>query len=228
MRLLLVEDNERLIESATLGLERVGFTVDSFTTLGEGEAAIESVRYDTIILDLGLPDGDGLVLLSKMRLNGDSTPVLILTARDGVDDRVKGLNIGADDYLLKPFAMEELVARIRALLRRPGGALGSSLTAGNVTFDTTAREVSIDEKAINISRREMGVLEQLMRRKGRVVPKDVLEDKLYGFDEEVTSNSVEVHISRLRKRLLNAEASITIHTLRGVGYLLSEESGAEG
>ncbi|MBL6959250.1 MAG: response regulator [Rhodospirillales bacterium] len=228
MRLLLVEDNERLIESATLGLERVGFTVDSFTTLGEGEAAIESVRYDTIILDLGLPDGDGLVLLSKMRLNGDSTPVLILTARDGVDDRVKGLNIGADDYLLKPFAMEELVARIRALLRRPGGALGSSLTAGNVTFDTTAREVSIDEKAINISRREMGVLEQLMRRKGRVVPKDVLEDKLYGFDEEVTSNSVEVHISRLRKRLLNAEASITIHTLRGVGYLLSEESGPEG
>ena len=149
--------------------------------------------------------------------------MLILTARDGVEDRVRGLDGGADDYLLKPFAMEELIARIRALLRRPGGALGLTLTAGNVSFDTTAREVLVDDSVISVSRREMGVLEQLMRRNGRVVPKDVLEDKLYGFGEEVTSNSVEVHISRLRKRLLKANANISVHTLRGIGYLLSED-----
>ena len=224
MRLLLIEDNPRLIESARTGLEKEGFTVDAFLTLEDGDAAVLSVKYDSVILDLGLPDGDGLEILQGMRNRSDATPVLILTARDGVDDRVRGLNSGADDYLLKPFAMEELVARIRALLRRPGGALGVSLTAGNVSFDTTAREVRIDDVPIAISRREMGVLEQLMRRNGRVVPKDIMEDRLYGFDEEVTSNSVEVHISRLRKRLVKEKASITIHTLRGVGYLLSEEA----
>ncbi|MHA1597348.1 MAG: response regulator [Alphaproteobacteria bacterium] len=223
MRLLLVEDNERLAETTKQGLEKEDFTVDWFGTESEANAALETVSYDTVILDLGLPDGDGLQLLRKMRERGTSTPVMILTARDGVEDRVKGLDGGADDYLLKPFAMEELIARVRALLRRPGGALGLTLTAGNVSFDTAAREVMVDDVSISVSRREMGVLEQLMRRNGRVVPKDVMEDKLYGFGEEVTSNSVEVHISRLRKRLANAKASVTVHTLRGVGYLLSEE-----
>ncbi len=222
MRLLLVEDNRRLAETTKEGLEKESFTVDWFDTAGESEAALDTVSYDAIVLDLGLPDGDGLDLLKQLRGNGASTPVLILTARDGVEDRVKGLDGGADDYLLKPFAMEELIARIRALLRRPGGALGLTLTAGNVCFDTAAREVRVDDVAITVSRREMGVLEQLMRRNGRVVPKDVLEDKLYGFGEEVTSNSVEVHISRLRKRLAKANADIAVHTLRGVGYLLSE------
>jgi len=223
MRLLLVEDNQRLAETTKEGLEKESFTVDWFDTVGESEAAIETISYDAIVLDLGLPDGDGLDVLKQLRAAGSSTPVLILTARDGVEDRVKGLDGGADDYLLKPFALEELIARIRALLRRPGGALGLTLTAGNVAFDTAAREVRINDVAITVSRREMGVLEQLMRRNGRVVPKDVLEDKLYGFGEEVTSNSVEVHISRLRKRLLKANADISVHTLRGVGYLLSEE-----
>lgn len=222
MRLLLVEDNQRLAETTKEGLEKESFTVDWFDTAGESEAAIETVSYDAIVLDLGLPDGDGLDLLKQLRRAGSSTPVLILTARDGVEDRVRGLDGGADDYLLKPFAMEELIARIRALLRRPGGALGLTLTAGNVSFDTAAREVRVEDVAITVSRREMGVLEQLMRRNGRVVPKDVLEDKLYGFGEEVTSNSVEVHISRLRKRLAKANADIAVHTLRGVGYLLSE------
>lgn len=224
MRLLLVEDNQRLAETTKEGLEKESFTVDWFDTAGESEAAIDTVSYDAIVLDLGLPDGDGLDLLKQLRNKGSSTPVLILTARDGVEDRVRGLDGGADDYLLKPFAMEELIARIRALLRRPGGALGLTLTAGNVSFDTAAREVRVDDSAITVSRREMGVLEQLMRRNGRVVPKDVLEDKLYGFGEEVTSNSVEVHISRLRKRLAKANADISVHTLRGVGYLLSEDS----
>jgi DNA-binding response OmpR family regulator len=133
------------------------------------------------------------------------------------------LDGGADDYLLKPFALEELITRIRALLRRLGGAVGFILTAGNVSFDTTAREVLVNGVATTVSRREMGVLEQLMHRNGRVVPKDVLEDNLYGFGEEVTSNSVAAHISRLRKCLAKAKADISIHTLRGDGYLLSED-----
>ncbi len=223
MRLLLVEDNYRLAQTTKEGLEKESFAVDYFGTAKEAESALETVSYDAVVLDLGLPDGDGLKILCDLRARSDSTPVLILTARDGVDDRVRGLDAGADDYLLKPFAMEELVARTRALLRRPGGVLGQTLTAGNVSFDTSAREVRVGKSPISISRREMGVLEQLMRRNGRVVPKDVLEDKMYGFGEEVTSNSVEVHISRLRKRLATVGATISIHTLRGVGYLLSEE-----
>lgn len=224
MRLLLIEDHERFSKFVKDGLEKEGFTVDAFDTAGGGDDALATVQYEAIILDLGLPDADGLTLLREWRERGDETPVLILTARDGIDERVKGLNSGGDDYLLKPFAMEELVARIRALLRRPGGLLGLVITAGNVSFDTTAREVRIDEKTISIPRRELGVLEHLMRRNGRVVPKDVLEDKIYGFGKEVSSNSVEVHVSRLRKRLAGAGANISVHTLRGVGYLLSEES----
>ncbi|MEX0828199.1 MAG: response regulator transcription factor [Haliea sp.] len=224
MRVLLVEDNARLSSFIKKGLSAEGFTIDLFGTVSEAEAALETIQYNVVVLDLGLPDGDGLELLGRLRKQGSAIPVLILTARDGVEDRVLGLNRGGDDYMLKPFAMEELVARMRALMRRPGGALGVTLTAGNVSFDTTAREVCVSEQPISISRREMGVLEQLMRRHGRVVPKDVLEDRIYGFEQQVASNSVEVHISRLRKRLLNAGATINIHTLRGVGYLLSEEN----
>jgi len=228
MRLLLVEDHERFAEFIRLSLEKEGFTVDAVHNAEDADAAHSTVSYDSILLDLGLPDTDGLELLKGWRDRGDETPVLIITARDGVDDRVLGLNLGGDDYLVKPFAIEELVARIRALLRRPGGALGTVMTAGNITFDATAREVQIAGKTIPISRREMGVLEHLMRRLGHVVPKDVIEDKIYGFDEEVSSNSVEVHVSRLRKRLSESGADVTIHTLRGVGYLLSEDQVAEG
>ena len=223
MRLLLVEDHATFAELVRQNLEREWFAVDVVENAGDGDAALRAVSYDAVILDLGLPDASGLTLLRDLRAAGKTTPVLILTARDTVDDLVTGLNAGGDDYLVKPCAMEELVARMRALLRRPGGALGVTLSAGNISFDTTAREVRIDNKTIAISRREMGVLEQLMRRYGRVVPKDVIEDKLYGFDEEVTSNSVEAHISRLRKRLEKAGADVSIHTLRGVGYLLSSE-----
>lgn len=224
MRLLLVEDHKRFAESIKFELENESFAVDIADNGAEADAAIASVQYDAIVLDLGLPDIDGLQLLRAWRDQGVIVPVLILTARDGLEDKVEGLNMGADDYLLKPFEMVELVARIRALLRRPGGALGMVMTAGNVSFDTTAREVRVDDEPISISRREMGVLEQLMRRFGRVVPKTVLEDKIYGFDEEVSSNSVEVHVSRLRKRLTQNGANVSVHTLRGVGYLLSQES----
>ena len=223
MRLLLIEDHERFADFVKVSLEKEGFAVDIVLNAGDGEAAFAAVTYDAILLDLGLPDFDGLQLLKAWRSAGNETPVLIITARDGVDDRVIGLNSGGDDYLVKPFAMPELVARIRALLRRPGGALGAVMTAGNISFDTTGREVQVDGKTIPISRREMGVLEQLMRRVGHVVPKNVLEDRIYGFDEEVSSNSVEVHVSRLRKRLSETGASVVIHTLRGIGYLLSDE-----
>lgn len=226
MRVLLVEDNLRLSALVRRGLESEAFTVDGVGTIADAEAALDTAPYDALVLDLGLPDGDGLDLLSDLRAQENHIPVLILTARDGVDDRVKGLNAGADDYLLKPFAVEELTARLRALLRRPDGALGLSLRAGNVTFDTTAREVRVGNQLVKMARREMGVLEQLMRRAGRVVPKDVLESKLYGFDEEVTPNSLEASVSRLRKRLAQVEATVSVHTLRGVGYLLSEDEEA--
>lgn len=226
MRVLLIEDNLRLSTLVRRGLENEDFTVDGVGTLSDAEAALDTAPYDVVILDLGLPDGDGLDLLRDMRAGGSHIPVLVLTARDGVDDRVRGLNAGADDYLLKPFAVEELTARLRALLRRPDGALGLSLQAGNITFDTTAREVRVGNALIKISKKEMGVLEQLMRRAGRVVPKDMLESKLYGFDEEVSPNSLEANISRLRKRLAQVDAGVAIHTLRGVGYLLSDTEEA--
>lgn len=226
MRLLLIEDHERFASFIKNGLEQAEFTIDVVYNAGDGDAAVETVNYDVVLLDLGLPDQDGLDILKKWRDAGNVTPVLILTARDAVEDRVKGLNAGGDDYMLKPFALEELVARVRALLRRPGGVLGTVLSEGNVAFDTAAREVRIADRIIPVSRREMEVLEQLLRRKGRVVPKDVLEDKIYGFDEEVSSNSVEVHVSRLRKRLLSAGADIAVHTIRGVGYMLSSDDGA--
>lgn len=223
MRILFIEDNLRLATLVRKGLEKESFTVDALGTMAEAEAAIDTTNYDAIILDLGLPDGDGLDLLKYMREQKKTSPVIILTARDGIEDRVKGLNAGADDYLLKPFAMEELTARVRALLRRPDGGITVKLTSGNVSFDTTSREVTIDGSVIKISPREMSVLEQLMRRAGRVVAKDTIESKLYGFGDEVSINSVEANVSRLRKRLLSANASVSIHTLRGVGYLLSEQ-----
>lgn len=223
MRILLIEDNLRLATLVRKGMEKEGLTVDAFGTIAEGETAISITTYDAIILDLGLPDGDGMDFIKHMQEQKISAPVIILTARDGIDDRVKGLNAGADDYLLKPFAMEELTARVRALLRRPDSGMSVNLTAGNVIFDTAAREVRVNDEVIKISPREMGALEQLMRRAGRVVAKDTLESKLYGFGDEVTANSVEVNISRLRKRLTQVEASVNIHTLRGVGYLLSEQ-----
>ena len=224
MRLLLIEDHERFSKFVKNGLEKEGFTVDAVDTASSGEAARATVKYGTIILDLGLPDADGLDMLRSWRDAGVETSVLILTACDGIDDRVRGLNSGGDDYLLKPFAMEELVARIRALLRRPGGGLGLVITAGNGSFDTTAREAQVNDRTISIPRRELGVLEDLMRLASHVVSKDVLEDKIYGFGKEVSSNSVEVHVLRLRKRLAGSGANVSVHTLRGVGYLLSEES----
>ena len=156
------------------------------------------------------------------RQSGKNLPILILTARDAVEERVVGLNAGADDYLTKPFAMAELIARIKALLRRPGGVLGMTLEAGNVRLDTVGRELVIGGIPVRLSRRELTIFEQMMRRFGRIVPKAVLEEKLYGIDEEPDSNPVPVHIHHVRRQLEAAGASLIIHTIRGVGYILAE------
>lgn len=225
MRLLMIEDNLRLAALTAEGLDKAGFAVDCVHTADDGIAALAVADYDAILLDLGLPDADGLTVLSSLRRRADATPVLILTARDGVDERVKGLNLGADDYLLKPFALEELVARVRALLRRPGLALGLELKQGNLTFDTVSRVAKVEGAPLDLSRRELDALELLMRRTGRVVSKAALENGLYGFGEEVGSNAVEVLIHRLRKRLQTAGAMASVQTLRGIGYILMDDEG---
>jgi DNA-binding response OmpR family regulator len=222
VRLLVVEDEVRIAEILRKSLGKAGFAVDSVASCGDAKAALGVGTYDAMILDLGLPDGDGLALLGQVRSGGDQTPILVLTARDAIEDRVNGLDTGADDYLVKPFAMTELVARTKALLRRPGGALGTTLKAGNVSFDTIGRDVTIGNVPLLLPRRESAILEHLMRRLGRVVPKLVLEEKLYGIDDELESNAIPVHIHHLRKKLVDAGAAVEIHTVRGLGYLLTE------
>jgi len=191
-------------------------------TSAEARAALRTTRYAALILDLGLPDGDGLSILREIRHRKDPLPILVVTARGGVHDRVSGLRSGADDYLIKPFDFEELLARLEALLRRPGQLLGSSLHVGNVVFDTESRQAFIDEKPQVLSARETAVLELLMRRKDRVVSKKLVEDQIFGLSAEVASNAVEVYVHRLRKQLSDHGANIVIHTIRGVGYLLTE------
>jgi DNA-binding response OmpR family regulator len=222
VRLLVVEDEPRIAELLRTGLGRAGFVADMVATCSDAKATLALNPYDATILDLGLPDGDGLDLIGDVRRAGNLVPILVLTARDAVEDRVCGLDAGADDYLVKPFAMSELVARTKALLRRPGGALGTMLKAGNIKFDTIGRDVSVGSAPLFLPRRETAILEHLMRRLGRVVPKAVLEEKLYGLDDELESNAIPVHVHHLRHKLVDCGATAEIHTVRGVGYLLTE------
>jgi DNA-binding response OmpR family regulator len=222
VRLLVIEDEPRIAEILKSGLRQVGFIVGAVRLCADAREALALAAYDAAILDLGLPDGDGLKLLTEVRAAHNRVPILILTARDAVEDRVFGLDTGADDYLIKPFATSELVARIKALLRRPGGALGLELHAGNIDFDTVGRDVRVGCNSLQLPRRECAILEHLMRRQGRVVPKSVLEEKLYGIDDELESNAVPVHVHHLRRKLEEAKATAEIHTVRGVGYLLTE------
>lgn len=224
MRVLLIEDHSRLAESITKGLARFGFGVDSCPTAAQGTHAIKQMAYDAILLDLGLPDRDGLEVLHELRQHRLATPVLVLTARDGVEDRVTGLDAGADDYLVKPFAMSELAARLRALLRRPGQALAAVLTVGNLCLDVGARQITVNGAGLHLSAREFEALEILMRREGQVVARATLEDALYGLNRNVSPNSVEALISRLRRRLAPCNAGCAIHTLYGIGYLLKEQN----
>jgi DNA-binding response OmpR family regulator len=221
MRLLLVEDNEELSGLLVKSLGAAGFGADAVTTAADALSVLGSTHYAAAILDLGLPDEDGLTVLRALRARQNSLPVLILTARDGVNDRVAGLRAGADDYLVKPFAIEELVARLEALLRRPGQLLGRSLKLGNLVFDTAARQLFIAGEPQILSARELALLEILMRRSGRVVSKRAVEDQIFGLAGDVGSNAIEVYVHRLRKSLQDYGASAAIHTIRGVGYLIA-------
>jgi DNA-binding response OmpR family regulator len=222
MRLLIVEDNEELAQLLAKGLKSVGFDSDGVSAVADARAALFAVQYTGLILDLGLGDEDGLTLLRELRQSKNPIPVLVLTARGGLQDRVTGLRSGADDYLVKPFAFEELVARLEAILRRPGQFLGSTLSVGNLVFDTEGRQAFIDNRPQALSAREAAVLELLMRAKGRVVTKKRVEDQIFGLAGEVASNAVEVYVHRLRKQLQEGAAKVQIHTVRGVGYLISE------
>jgi DNA-binding response OmpR family regulator len=224
MRILLFEDHSRLANSIVKGLAGRGFGVDAFATARDGLNAFKSIVYDAIVIDLGLPDRDGLDVVHDLRRGHSSAPILILTARDGIDDRVRGLDAGADDYVTKPFAMDELAARLRALLRRPGQALGGVLTVGNLKIQTLSRQVMVNGKSVHFSVREVEALELLMRREGQIVAKSSLEDSLYGLSKNVSPNSIEVLISRLRRRLNSIGADCSIHTLYGIGYLLKDDT----
>jgi DNA-binding response OmpR family regulator len=225
MRLLVVEDEARITEVLRAALSQAGFAVDAVATVADARAALPLASYDAVILDLGLPAGDGTNLLTELRRAGNRLPVLVLTARDAVEARVSGLDAGADDYLVKPFAMVELIARTKALLRRPGQALGMVLEAGNIIFDTVGRDVRVGEAVLALPRQELAILEHLMRRLGRVVPKNVLEEKLYGIDEELASNAIPVHVHHLRRKLVETQAAVEIHTVRGIGYVLADKVG---
>ncbi|MES2054543.1 MAG: response regulator transcription factor [Pseudomonadota bacterium] len=222
MRVLLVEDERELAEALKTVLARHRMIVDHAPDLAEAIFVLNDAVYDVVILDRRLPDGDGLSLIPVIRSSGNNVPVLVLTALDDLADRVTGLDGGADDYIGKPFALEELLARIRALSRRPAAVQFDVVTVGRLSFDLAHREASIAGTPLNMPRRELLVLEALMRRMGRMVLRTVLMESVFSLDDEIQSNALDTHISRLRRKLLDADAGVTINGIRGVGYLLRE------
>lgn len=222
MRILLVEDEPEMVAALCSALARHDLLVDHAANLAQaGAMAIEEV-YDAIVLDRQLPDGDGLSLIPKLRARGSAVPILVLTARGDLADRVAGLDHGADDYLGKPFALEELLARLRALLRRPAQVQSDIVRVGRIAFDFGHREVHVDGQALSLRRRELLVMEALVRRMGRMVLRPVLMEAVFGVDDEIQSNALDTHISRLRRKLTEADAGVAIHGIRGVGYMLRE------
>lgn len=222
MRLLLVEDSARLRELVAETVRGAGWRLDAVASVRDAEEALAGASHDLILLDLGLPDGDGLELLRTLRRRKLTVPVLVLTAHGAVDERIAGLDAGADDYLAKPFNNGELLARARALLRRAPLAVNPVLEAGALRFDLATLEVSCAGEPIVLAPRERAVLEILMRDTGRVTAKRDLEAKLSAFDEEISTNAVELLLSRLRKKLAPHPTGTAIETVRGVGYLLRE------
>lgn len=222
--MLLVEDHYPLAEAVSDALRRAGFAVDHAATDAEARELAQVADYALVFLDLGLPDGDGLRLLPALR-KGGRVPVIILTARDQLADRLAGLDGGADDYVVKPVEMPELVARARAVLRRPGDRAYTILRLGPLALDTAARSVSVKGAPVVLGRRELGVLEHLMRNTGRVVSRQVLEEAIYTLDDEVTPNALEAAVSRLRRALETAGCPIPIVNVRGVGWMLPREGG---
>jgi DNA-binding response OmpR family regulator len=214
MRILVVEDDPVLSNGLKVGLGLYGATLDVVSSFADGLAAAAANEFDALVLDLMLPDGSGLDLLTELRAGGDRTPVLLLTALDEVADRIKGLDAGADDYLGKPFDLDELAARIRAIGRRQGGRATALLSCNGVELDPAQMTVISNGERIGLSRREFAVLAALMDRPGVILSKDDLEARLYGWQEEVESNTVEVHIHKLRGKIGRSK----IETVRGLGY----------
>jgi two-component system OmpR family response regulator len=223
MRVLLVEDHPPLAEAVCDALRRAGFAVDHAATAADARELSRLSDYALVLLDLGLPDGDGLRLLPILR-QGGRVPVIVLTARDRLADRLAGLDGGADDYVVKPVEMPELVARARAVLRRPGDRSDTVLRLGPLALDTAARSVSVNDVPVVLGRRELSVLEQLMRNAGRVASRQVLEEAIYTLDDEVTPNALEAAVSRLRRALEAADCPVPIVNVRGVGWMLPREA----
>jgi DNA-binding response OmpR family regulator len=222
VRILLVEDEAEMASALAAALKTHDMLTDHVSTLADAEEAAISNGYGAILLDRQLPDGDGLSLVPRLRGRGLAVPIIVLTARGDLIDRVAGLDSGADDYLGKPFAVEELLARLRAVLRRPADLPTEVLRLGRVCFELGNREASVDGQPLDLPRRELLVLETLLRRMGRTVPRAALEEAVYSIDDEIQSNALDTHISRLRRKLSDAGAEVEIHAIRGVGYLLKQ------
>lgn len=220
MRLLLVEDDELLGDGICNGLRQYGYTVDWIRNGISAQTALLTEHFDIILLDLGLPGKSGLEVLAKVRSNQVDTPVIIITARDTIDDRVKGLDSGADIYMVKPIDLDELCANVRALQRRSGARTENLLTLGNVTLDPEAHKVFLGDEEVAISRREFSLLFKLLDRIGKVLTRDQLSQALYGWGDDVDSNAIEVHIHNLRKKFKDA---LNIRTVRGVGYMIDKD-----
>lgn len=216
MRILLAEDDPLLGDGVRAGLLQAGFAVDWVTDGEDARLALAGEPYDAVLLDLGLPKADGLAVLRELRAARNPVPVLILTARDALADRVAGLDAGADDYLVKPFALAELQARLRALLRRSKGVVDPVIRHGRIALDPAARTVTLDGAPVELSAREFATLQELLVNAGRVLSRSRLEEKLYGWGEEIESNAVEVYVHHLRRKLYPE----LIQTIRGVGYLV--------
>ncbi|MHA6689758.1 response regulator transcription factor [Devosia sp. A449] len=222
MRILLVEDEVELARALMTALSRHDFVVDHVATLALAEEAARSEVHAVVILDRKLPDGDGLSLIPKLRAIQAGLPIIMLSALGSPDHRVAGLETGADDYLAKPFLIDELVARIRAVMRRPALMLEHAVTVGRLKFDLNERTALVDGKPLALPRRELLALEALVRRAGRTVARSSLVEAVYGFDDDIASNTLDAHISRLRRKL--AAAGVEIHGIRGIGYLLRAAS----
>lgn len=222
MRLLLIEDDIMISQAVCKGLRQDGFSVDWVADGLAGERALQNGVYDLLLLDLGIPRKDGIGVLSSLRQQGNAIPVLILTARDAVADRVNGLNAGADDYVVKPFDLEELTARIHALLRRQAGRAEAVIRHDNLTLNPVTHEVLLDQQPVTLSAREFALLQAFLDRPGVVLSIPQLEEKMYGWQEEVGSNTVEVYIHALRKKL----GADLIKNVRGVGYMVARPPSA--
>jgi two-component system response regulator QseB len=225
VKILLVEDNRSLSDMIAAHLRERGFVVDAAVEGADALGLFGRAIYDAVILDLGLPDMDGMAVLRAIRASAP-VPVLILTARDAVAHRIAGLNAGADDYILKPFDLAEFEARLRAVLRRPGTRDTPSHAFGDASFDSSTRTALVAGRALDLTRREAALFEELVRHGGTIVVRDALADRLYGIDDDVSANALEATVSRVRRKLGTAGAAIRIETLRGIGYRLSQ--GAEG